>query len=91
MSTNEFSQSNIISIYPNPSNDEFTFVSSEKISDNNPLEVIISDMTGKRISSSIYKNSSSLRVNVQSLHDGIYMVTFSSGAGTINKKIVVRH
>lgn len=72
LSIDEFKE-NIISVFPNPSNDiiHFQFKSTQELS-----EINIYDSTGKLIKSSNSFNSIDLSINIQELKSGIYFIIF---------------
>ena len=71
-------------VYPNPSSGVFAIES--KI---NKYEVIISDMFGEKIYSSI-NNSTKSEIDLSKQPNGIYFLQIKTSAGIANKKIIIQ-
>jgi uncharacterized protein (DUF1501 family) len=84
---NDFSNSNDIIIYPNPTVENISINSV-----NNPINVVsVFSMDGKFIIS--YKNpitSDNYTINAQNLAVGIYTIKVDTNNGTFTKKVIVR-
>ena len=87
LSTNDFTNSNDIVVYPNPTVETISINSV-----NNPINVVsVFSMDGKFIIS--YKNpitSDNYTINVQNLATGIYNLKVDTNNGSFSKKIIVR-
>lgn len=70
-----------VRFYPNPAQEQITVVTST------PVQVVISDMSGKVLSEQNITNSRSIPLQLSS---GIYVVRFSNSAGTIIQKLIVQ-
>lgn len=82
----------IVSIYPNPANELLNITGSETFKGKVKFE--LSDLLGKTVfvnEISDMKANSSYSINLTSYKDGLYVLKVSSDAGSISKKIVVRH
>lgn len=76
----ETNLSELIQVFPNPSNGEFT-IQSEKLIE----EIYVFDITGKLI---LQQALNSYLHHVNILIPGIYIVKIKTEAGTVNKKII---
>jgi uncharacterized protein (DUF1501 family) len=87
LSTNDFTASNDIVVYPNPTVETISINST-----NNPIYVVsVFSIDGKFIIS--YKNpitSDNFTINVQNLAVGIYTLKVDTNNGSFSKKIIVR-
>jgi uncharacterized protein (DUF1501 family) len=87
LSTNDFTNSSDIVVYPNPTIETISINSV-----NNPIYVVsVFSMDGKFIIS--YKNpitSDNYTINVQNLAVGIYTIKVDTNNGSFSKKIIVR-
>jgi uncharacterized protein (DUF1501 family) len=87
LSTNDFTVSNDIVVYPNPTVETINVNST-----NNPIYVVsVFSIDGKFITS--YKNpitTDNFTINVQSLATGIYTLKVDTNNGSFTKKIIVR-
>lgn len=72
--------SNPISLYPNPTSNELTIDTEQKIS-----EVSIIDITGKII---MITKQNTKTINVSDLSNGLYFIKLSTGERTITKKFL---
>jgi hypothetical protein len=87
LSTNDFTNSSDIVVYPNPT---IEIISINSV--NNPINAVsVFSMDGKFIIS--YKNpitSDNYTINVQNLATGIYNLKVDTNNGSFSKKIIVR-
>jgi len=87
LSVNESAIANI-SFYPNPASTEVKVdFGSESIN----AELVLFDMTGKRIYSSVLNDVSTSSVDVSRLENGSYWFVIATVDGQIRQKIVVLH
>lgn len=83
LGTGDF-ESNVFSIYPNPSNGHFTI----QLKDSNEASNIeIISILGQSVFSQ--KNSLNSSINVNNLQKGIYIVRITQGSKTSSKKIII--
>lgn len=82
----EVTQSEVI-IYPNPFTNQVNIQLPESFS--NDLQIKISDLNGRTIYSTSYKNQGNkIELNTSSLPKGIYLITLKSEGKTIVKKVI---
>src|SRR5690554_449119 len=72
-------------IFPNPVTDMVTITNSENIGVN---EVIVYDVTGKKIKTKKYGNENNIQLNLSDLAMGTYFLHIKTNQGTAVKKIV---
>jgi hypothetical protein len=79
-----------MNIYPNPSNGVFNIGLSASIND--PVEIIISDQTGKVVYelSNVVISNNSLKVNLNGYSDGIYGITILQNGSSLTSRVVLR-
>lgn len=82
----------IVSVYPNPADDRLNVTAGETLKGRVKIE--ISNLLGE----TVYVNEipdirakSSFSINTTSFKEGLYVLKISSDAGSISKKIVIRH
>ena len=73
---------NSLSVYPNPTNGEFTIDFGQKV---NEVNVSLTDLVGKQIGSKIYTNDQLLNLKIEE-PSGVYLLIVESE----NKRVVVR-
>ena len=73
-------------IYPNPSNDQFTV----KLSNGNNATIEILDLKGNSIKKTL-ANSMQTNVSTASISNGVYLLKITTNGNTFTKKIVVQH
>ncbi len=80
-------------IYPNPANQQITI--NYQLPENNPVNITIYDITGRKVEEKINNNQSKgeqkININTQQLDDGIYILNLYTKDFTANHKIVVKH
>lgn len=76
-----FETETAISVYPNPSNGQFTVL----LSMDNAM-ISVTDILGKQV---INTNTAQKEVNLQLDHDGLYIINITTKRGTVTKKIIV--
>lgn len=76
-----------LSIYPNPANGRLYWKS---LPINGMMELIVSDLFGKRVIGQTVTNSDGY-LDVSGLGHGIYLITFSGEGLNVTKKLVVHH
>lgn len=74
-------ETNLVSLYPNPTNDFFTVQSSEKV-----VSVQVYSVTGQKVLSS--KNSE--KINVSALNAGVYFVEIKTVDGKLTTKKIIK-
>jgi hypothetical protein len=82
---------NSLQIYPNPSNGEFTVQINSLSNDLYELRVV--DLVGKELyqeEMSCNVGSNALKINLQYLERGIYLVQVIKGEGTVTKKLFIQ-
>src|SRR5690554_7063567 len=84
VSVNTFT-SGKFNLYPNPVTDMVTITNSENIGVN---EVIVYDVTGKKIKTKKYGNENNIQLNLSDLAMGTYFLHIKTNQGTAVKKIV---
>lgn len=77
-----------ISIFPNPTSDLLAIQVGGFLKDD--LKIDLLDMSGKLISSSSIKTGSTIAYfDVQTVYEGIYLLSFSNGDNRVTKKVVI--
>ena len=71
-------------ISPNPAKNYFRIATSSSIKS---IEVF--DLLGHLISSAVYTNQQSIKVNLDGIEPGVYLVTIHSSNGNETKRLVV--
>ena len=77
--------SNSFSISPNPANDLVKISNTDNINVN---EITITDLNGRIVKTTNFKNVSNIEVNVADLTSGVYFMNINSDKGIITKKIM---
>lgn len=86
MGTSE-SELSAFKIYPNPSKGEIN-ISVKDLKGN--FEVVISDMTGKKVYSEAFINQEQIKINTTSFTKGIYVVSIVKDKQARSQKVVVK-
>lgn len=84
LSTNE-QLSSKFNIYPNPANNIVNITNSENMS---IQQVIVYDINGKQLKTQNYDSSQEIKLNVDNLSSGTYMLHIKSDSGTAIKKLI---
>ena len=84
LSINEF-LSEKFSLYPNPASNSVTITNSENRQVN---QIAVYDVSGKLISIQPYATQQEVRLNVENLASGTYMLHIQTASGTAVKKLV---
>jgi len=84
LSINEF-LSEKFSLYPNPASNNVTITNSENRQVN---QIAVYDVSGKLISIQPYATQQEVRLNVENLASGTYMLHIQTASGTAVKKLV---
>lgn len=92
--SNEETKADILTVYPNPSNDNVTVAfQTAEVSNNASLTVL--DFTGKIVYNkqlgALSTNSYSTAINTENFDSGVYFVTLSTENGQKTKKLSVIH
>jgi hypothetical protein len=85
---NEFSENEMIQIYPNPNNGFFTIKLPHTVDKNYVVEVI--NLTGQTVYSESLSDKNILRINLTGKPDGIYLVKIKWETEIFQKKIIIR-
>ncbi|MCH7535500.1 MAG: T9SS type A sorting domain-containing protein, partial [Bacteroidetes bacterium] len=88
VSTNEIELNNVLSVYPNPVNNELSINFQGVFKE--AINVNVYDLTGKLVYNTIMNNNHIL-VNTENLTNGIYQVQLSNDVHFLSKKIVIQH
>lgn len=80
------SENSTLHIYPNPSNGSFTVVMDKVYKE---ADVIITDVTGKKIYGQTLNNASSASVQLHAAK-GIYFINLKTGSATAKQKLVIQ-
>ncbi|MFD2822323.1 T9SS type A sorting domain-containing protein [Lacinutrix iliipiscaria] len=85
----EESQFEIFSIYPNPSNGEFTL--NLNSTSNEDINVTVYDIRGRSVYHKTYDNTSDFSqvVNLNAVQSGVYLVSVSDGERKTIKRIII--
>ena len=77
-----------ISLYPNPTNNSITISTNEAFSNNNPVQITITDNLGNNVFQNQFKGNIP-NISLDSFSSGIYFVKFyQQGKAPINKKVI---
>lgn len=79
-----------VNVYPNPNNGQFSIVFGADVND---VSVVITDLEGRIVNSSLQKEiiaGGTLRVDLGNEANGIYMMKISANGGTRTEKIIVQ-
>ncbi len=83
-----------LSVYPNPSNGEFTISFQSNLnSNNNNVKVDVYDVQGRLVYDNTFANTSSVfkeTIALDNAQPGIYMVNISEGNRTTSHKLVIK-
>ena len=82
----EYKAEKAFEIYPNPTSGLFNLVPGD-ISNIN-MEVCVIDITGKTLQSEMLNGSSSYRLNISNLPEGIYFLRLKDGERIVTKRII---
>jgi hypothetical protein len=82
-------ETNLLNIFPNPANDEFT-ISGVQLKAND--EIMISDVLGKIVfKTKIAQPLLNVKLKALSFSNGIYFLSVKTESNTIAKKIIINH
>lgn len=94
LSIENVSRSDIFNIYPNPSTDkQITLVYDVNTLSSENNDVSIYSITGQKVFQTTLSSNQGFRnksIDLSSLSNGIYMLQFTSGEFTTNKKIILK-
>jgi hypothetical protein len=78
------------SVYPNPSNGQFTVESSNDTNSNDAV-ISVLDLNGRVVFTKEIQNASRLNetIDVQNLTNGLYLLQIQQGASRTVKKIII--
>ncbi len=77
-----------IQLYPNPATDIVTIDLSKY--NGQALDIQLYDMSGTKAFGISQYNEATLKLDVSSYHNGLYLVQFTDGKSTVQKKIMIR-
>jgi hypothetical protein len=77
---------NLVSIYPNPTENKVTIALGELAKETNQIDVL--DITGKTVRQISQLNGSVAELELSNLAKGIYYVVISTNQGTISKQVI---
>ncbi|MEY3049779.1 MAG: hypothetical protein RL365_1817 [Bacteroidota bacterium] len=77
---------NLVSIYPNPTENKVTIALGELAKETNQIDVL--DITGKTVRQLSHLNGSVAELELSNLAKGIYHVVISMNQGTITKQVI---
>mgnify|MGYP003948777787 CR=1 FL=1 len=89
-SINEVESNFGLSVYPNPSSEETTI---SFVADNEDVSIVITDMAGKEVYSSVSKSSVGTRnisINTSNFNGGVYVIKLSSNNSVAIKNLIVK-
>ena len=75
----------MLSLYPNPANDELKINSTERIK-----EIIIYSLLGEKVMETDQINGNNFSVNIVQLKEGLYTISVISEKTIQNRKLIVR-
>lgn len=79
---------NLISLYPNPAN-ENVFISYPSVADDN-MTIVISDITGKIVSKKTSASQSGkMELDIMKYENGVYLIQIQTSEFVITKKLIV--
>lgn len=78
-----------IECYPNPAND-FITISSEDFANEKSLSIEIFSIDGKKVSSELYQNKSSITLDIQNLARGVYLAKVKGEEKISSFKFIVQ-
>ncbi|HNQ68163.1 MAG TPA: PKD domain-containing protein [Bacteroidales bacterium] len=85
----EFKITNDIDIYPNPASD-YIYIQTGKLETGKDIEVKLIDITGREIISEEYQvGYNDIRINVNNLPQGLYLVTLRTDNNRITQRIMI--
>jgi hypothetical protein len=87
----EIKDSDFVNLFPNPSSGMVTLSSDDWSKLSLPLEIEITDMTGRSVYSSSISNSDNFhhRLDLADLQEGVYYLRVTGQKGYIDKKLVI--
>lgn len=84
LSVDEFISAKL-NVYPNPTNDIINLISNDDILIN---EIVIYDLSGKKLKNILYKGENKAQVNIEDLAEGTYLLHVKTNKGIAQKKIL---
>ncbi|MFM2224948.1 MAG: hypothetical protein RJA07_1150 [Bacteroidota bacterium] len=90
--TNNIDVKSELIIFPNPSDGKFYFKISSEVQER--VLINIFDLTGKLIQQStllLHEGENRGSISSVNIDDGVYIIQFSSGQMSLNKKLVIQH
>ena len=86
---NKNNESETITVFPNPVRDGWLTVSLTAANANKPVDVTVSDLSGKIVyKNNFISNGVGQRLNLSGVQPGVYVIPVT-GSNTYNKKIIV--
>jgi hypothetical protein len=77
---------NLVSIYPNPTENKVTIALGELAKETNQIDVL--DITGKTVRQISQLNGTVAELELSNLAKGIYHLVISTNQGTITKQVI---
>jgi len=84
LSSNNLSAATDFNLYPNPTKSDFINITS---TGSGAMQAAVFDILGKQVINTTVSNK---RINISTLHTGIYIVKLTQGAATTTKKLIIQ-
>ena len=84
LSSNNLHAATDFNLYPNPTKSDFVNITS---TGSGAMQAAVFDILGKQVINTTVSNK---RINISTLHTGIYIVKLTQGAATTTKKLIIQ-